>query len=652
MQLRVLLVEDSATDAKLVKREIARGGYDLVTERVDSADEVRRALAEGAWDVVVSDWSMPGFGALEALAIVKASGRDLPFIIVSGTIGEETAVEAMRAGAHDFMLKDRLARLVPAIEREIREAQGRAGQRQAEHALENSELRFSRLAESGIVGILRSEMGGRVVAANDAWLRMIGRSQADIERGLQWDELNPPDWRWHDEVVQAELAATGVARPWQQDLLHSNGSRVPVLVGVAMLGTAECISFVADLSELEQAKAALQSSEAQLRQAQKMEAIGSLAGGVAHDFNNLLSVILSYTSIAMLDLPATDPLRHDLAEIHRAGERAAELTRQLLAFSRRQVLQPKLLDLGEVVAGAEKLLRRLLGEDIELVLERGEDLARVNVDRGQLEQVIMNLAVNARDAMPRGGKLVICTENVELDEAWVEEHIGATVGPHVALRVIDNGMGMDAETQARIFEPFFTTKEVRGTGLGLSTVLGIVGQSGGTIWVRSEPGHGTAFDVYLPQARTGAVAEPRDPRPVRDDARGTETILLVEDDLQVRALATTILRRYGYTVLEAQSGGDALLLCEQHGGRIELLLTDVVMPRLSGRELTERLAVARPGLRTLYMSGYTDDAVLRHGVREAEVAFLQKPFTVETLTRAVRDTLDAPARGTALPSKR
>ncbi|HWB76470.1 MAG TPA: response regulator [Nannocystaceae bacterium] len=640
--LRVLVVEDSETDAKLVARELRRTWPELTTLRVDTREELERALTDAEWDVVISDWSMPQFSALAALEVVLGRGLDLPFIVVSGTMGEETAVEAMRAGARDFVLKDRLARLGPAVARELDEHQVRLLRGRAEAGWREAEARFARLSESGIIGIAQASMSGQLTDANDAYLRMVGYTREDIGKPLTWSLLNPPERSPDDERLASELAEKGMSGPWEQELVHRDGHRVPVLVGVAMLDTDNCIAFVADLSERRRAEAALRRSEEQLRQAQKMEAIGSLAGGVAHDFNNLLSVILSYCGVAIADLPDGDPLRADLTEVYRAGERAAELTRQLLAFSRRQVLQPKLLDLGDIVEGVQKMLRRMLGEDVELVLERSETLNRALLDRGQTEQVIMNLVVNARDAMPTGGRLVIATSDVELDEDFAASHVGAKAGRHVMLSIADNGCGMSPETRARIFEPFFTTKEVRGTGLGLSTVHGIVQQSGGTIWVYSEIGLGTVFKIYFPVA-DGHAPQPVDaPRSDGAELRGHETILLVEDDPQVRALAKSVLRRYGYHVLDAQTGGDALLLAEQHAGAIDLLLTDVVMPRISGRELTERLHAIRPGLRALYMSGYTDDAVIRHGVLEANVAFLQKPFTALSLVRKIREVLATP----------
>jgi two-component system, cell cycle sensor histidine kinase and response regulator CckA len=405
--------------------------------------------------------------------------------------------------------------------------------------------------------------------------------------------------------------------------------------------TAHMAGTVQDITRQKEADVAREKLEAQLRASQKMEAIGSLAGGVAHDFNNLLSVILSYTGFAMDGVVGDDPLKDDLLEIKRAADRAAALTRQLLAFSRKQVLQPVALDLNQTARGLEKMLRRILGEDIDFVQVLALDLGRIMVDPGQIEQVFMNLVVNARDAMPEGGKLTIETSNVEIDEEYALRHVAVTPGSYVQLAITDTGCGMDEQTRARLFEPFFTTKaKGKGTGLGLSTVYGIIKQSGGNIWVYSELGIGTTFKVYLPRDDSATMLVTTKPPPVPRRSTGIETVLVVEDEEALRKVAERSLEGAGYRVLTASDGDEAMLTSARYPGDIHLLLTDVVMPRMSGRTLAQELAKARPAMKVLYMSGYTDDAIVHHGVLDAGTHFLAKPFTAADMTRKVREVLD------------
>jgi two-component system, cell cycle sensor histidine kinase and response regulator CckA len=519
--------------------------------------------------------------------------------------------------------------------------------RAAAATLSLAERRLAAIVQSSDDAIIGKALDGTITNWNDGAERLYGYSAAEaIGRNIAM--LAPPDRPDEIPSIMASIAQGEVVSHLDTKRTRKDGSLVHVLLSVSPLrnpsGTLVGASVVArDMTRLKAAERALERTEEQLRQAQKMEAVGRLAGGVAHDFNNVLSVILTCGSFLLADLPEHHPSLQDVRDLLEAGERAATLTRQLLAFSRQQVLEPRVVDVNQIVRDVEKILRRVLGEDIDLALRLKEPIGKVIADPSQIEQVILNLVVNARDAMPRGGKLTIDTRNVVLDDDYVAEHLGAKPGLHVALAVSDTGEGMDAATLARIFDPFFTTKGPgRGTGLGLSTVDGIVAQSGGTVWVYSEPGRGTTFKIYLPhtdQAATGAG----DAAAARASS-GSETILLVEDEPKVRALARAILQRKGYTVLEAADGAQALAIYDEHARAIDLLLTDVVMPRMSGREVAERLAALQPGLRVLFMSGYTDDAIVHHGVLEAEVAFVQKPITPDSLSEKVRAVLDAPVK--------
>ena len=484
-----------------------------------------------------------------------------------------------------------------------------------------------------------------IIYASPGFTRLTGYAREEV-LGRNCRLLQGP--RTDPALVSVLRAAIAEGRPCAVELENIRKDGAPFWNHVAVSPVTDPLGrrthFVGVLTDVTDRRRL----EGQFLQAQKMEAIGRLAGGVAHDFNNLLSVILSYAEIIELDLNPSEPMHANIEEVRIAALRAAELTKQLLAFSRQQVLEAKVVNLNEILGGMEKMLVRLLGADIEVTMLTGREVGNVKADPGQIEQVIMNLAVNARDAMPQGGKLTVETANLELDIEYCRTHHDVSPGAYIELAVTDTGSGMSKETLARIFEPFFTTKGLgKGTGLGLATVFGIVKQSGGHVFVYSEVGKGTTFRIYLPRFRGASgdhaiqIAQARAPEP--ELAGGT--ILLVEDEEQVRHLARTILRRQGYVVLEAPNGGEALLICEQHGANIDLLLTDVVLPRMSGRQLAERLAPMRPVMKVLYMSGYTDDAILQHGIIDSGVAFLQKPFTPRSLTLKVRAVLMGAGRG-------
>jgi PAS domain S-box-containing protein len=632
-------VEDNEADAELLLMELDAGGFDVDWKRVETANAMRRELRDRSWDLVVSDYSMPSFDAIGALAVLKESNQDLPFIVVSGTIGEDNAVEALKRGANDFLIKGKLARLLPAVDRELREAEVRRGKRRAEEELRESEQRYRRIVETTNEGVCIVDVHSVIRFANHRMAGLLGYGVDELLGKSIFDFVESAS----RSTLEKGLDKGEGALPGEIEIRfkRKDGTDLWMLVDSAPIldaaGRREgALAMSLDITSRKRL-------EDQLRQSQKMEAIGSLAGGVAHDFNNLLSVILSYTTLLLEGLKPGDPIAGELQEVRGAGERAAALTRQLLAFSRRQVLELRVLDLNQVLGGMEKMLKRLLAEDVELSLLTFHGLGKVRADAGQIEQIVMNLVVNARDAMPQGGKISIETGNAELDAAYAALHLGVKPGPYVVLAVTDSGMGMDAATQARIFEPFFTTKEVgKGTGLGLSTVFGIVQQSGGHIWVYSEPGKGTTFKIYLPRIDGEADTVRASSPPAT--LRGTETILLVEDEEAVRGVARSMLRRQGYNVLDAQNGGEAFLVSEKYAATIHLLITDVVMPRMSGRELAERLAPVRPEMKVLYLSGYTDKAIVHHGVLESGIAFLQKPITPDVFLRKVREVLDVSVR--------
>jgi two-component system cell cycle sensor histidine kinase/response regulator CckA len=552
---------------------------------------------------------------------------------------DDQVIAVIETFLHEVREPDaRTTRLVSAVAAQIGSVLQR---RRAEEALRTSEARFRRLSESGLIGIAFADVSGNVHDANDTYLDMFGYSREELLSGkARWADITPPEWRAMDELAIQQLQTNGFAPAWEKEMIRKDGARVPVLIGVAMLEGPDCIAFIADLSKRKQAEEALRKSEEQLRQSQKMEAIGQLAGGIAHDFNNLLAVIMANSSFLLGELGEGDPRRADADEIRLAAERAATLTRQLLAFSRRQVLELRVMDVNDVVTGVEKMLRRVIGEDVELVTALAPDLGMIRADPSQIEQVVLNLVVNARDAMPGGGKLRIETANVELDAAYALEHRPVQSGPYVLLSISDTGCGMDRETQRRMFEPFFTTKEMgKGTGLGLSTCYGIVKQSGGYIWAYSEPGRGTVFKIYLP--RVEAKPEPRPERKTALDLRGSETVLLVEDDDKVRAVAQRILEAGGYRLLLARNATEAMAICEQEKGLVDLVLSDVVMPGLSGPALLEQLRKLRPYVKVLFMSGYMDHSVHEPGSNiEPGVNLIQKPFTPDTLMLKVREILD------------
>jgi two-component system cell cycle sensor histidine kinase/response regulator CckA len=647
----VLVVDDEPNNRQLLEVMLSNQGFRILF--ASSGEEALEIVAKKPPDLILLDVMMPGMDGYEVTIRIKSNPvtENILIVIVTALDDRNAKIRGLSAGAEDFLSKpidrtelcvrvrnllrlkvcsDRQRTYTQMLEREV-------GLRTAD--LVESERLYRSTFDAAPVGIFHVGLDGTWLRVNQRLCDLLGYSRKDLQ-GMSPRELMEGEDVASDTASFRSMADGKLERHVvdERRFRRRDGTFVWARVNMSVHRGSEGQSqyFISVLEDITERRAL----EAQVRQASKMDAVGRLASGVAHDFNNLMSVVLSYSELLSADLKDGDPMRADLDEIRAAGKRAVDLTRQLLAFSRQQVLQPQVVNLNEIVGTMEKMLRRLIGEDVELFAPSVPTEAKVLVDPGQMEQVIMNLVVNARDAMPNGGKLTIETAEINLNESYASEHIGVKPGPHVMLAVTDTGTGMDRATQARMFEPFFTTKEAgKGTGLGLATVFGIVRQSGGTIWVDSEQGRGTTFRLYFPQADRTAVAHSSSLPPDRRKMRGSETILLVEDEECVRTLARTILTKYGYKVLEAPGGGEALLLCELHSTRIDLLLTDMVMPRMSGRQLAERLVALRPELKVLYMSGYTDDAIVRHGIQDSTIAFIQKPITPETLARKVRETL-------------
>ena len=626
--MRILLIEDNEDDAQLIGEALAEKKetvFDL--DWVDRLAKGLSRLAEGKMDVVLLDLSLPDSYGLETLDKLQACADTVPVVVLTGLDDESMAVRAVRRGAQDYLVKGRLDS--DLLARTIRYSIER----------KQAEKQFRALLESTPDAHVIVNSAGTIVRVNGQTENLFGYARQELV-GQSIELLVPERFRAthtnHRAHFFAHPQAQAMGMGRELYARRKDGSEFPTEISLNPLDTDAGHLIITAIRDITEKK----TLEEQLRQSQKMEGVGQLAGGIAHDFNNLLTVINSYSDMLLGDIGFDNPfLRNGLDQIKEAGYRAAALTRQLLAFSRRQVLEPTVLDLNEAVSNIAKLLRRLIGEDIALVLCLSPALGRVKVDPGQMEQIILNLAVNARDAMPGGGQLTLETMNVELDNAYARKHVSVQPGPYVMLAVSDAGCGMDLDTQARIFEPFFTTKGPgKGTGLGLATVYGIVKQSGGNIWVYSEPGKGATFKIYLPRVEEKAEL----PRPAvipAESLRGSETILLVEDDEMVRALAQALLERYGYTVLAARNVNDALRYAQEGSRPIHLLLTDTIMPEMNGPELADRVLSIRRETKVLYMSGYTDKSFAYTAVREPGTAFIQKPFTPQTLAYKVREVL-------------
>jgi two-component system cell cycle sensor histidine kinase/response regulator CckA len=634
-KLRVLLVEDSEDDAALLLRELKRAGYEVTYERVFAADTIADSLGRHEWDLVISDHGMPAFSGTEALQIVRRLAPDLPFIFVSGSIGEDIAVAAMRAGAQDYVMKGNIRRLAPAIDRELKESEARRRERLTEEQLRATGELLRSVFSASPLAIIATDVNGLVTLWNPAAERLFGWKRDEV---IGRD--NPVVPEQAREIIEArrELVKQGeTITDVEARRVRKDGSFVDVTVTVAATrdrdGLHDGVTVVyQDLTERKQL-------QAQFLQAQKMEAVGRLAGGVAHDFNNLLTVITSYAELLRADSKPDDPRDDDLAQIQRAADAATALTRQLLSFSRQRVIEPRVIDLNEIVAGATKLASRLVGTTVEMVSYLDAGTGTVKADPGHIEQIVMNLAVNARDAMPRGGKLVISTKRVPAHEVHENAAGPGGVAEYAMVSVADTGTGMDEATQQRMFEPFFTTKPLdKGTGLGLATVYGLVKQYEGTVRVQSTVGVGTTFEIYLPTAQESVDKGPRASGEAAN-SNTAGTVLLVEDEPAVRAAARRVLEGVGYLVIEAPDGQTALRIAETRAGPIHLLITDVVIPGMGGLNLAASFLGRRSTTRVLLASGHAYDASELSAVRESKHAYLKKPFTPDELVRAVQGAL-------------
>ena len=633
--LNILMIEDSHADFMLVKRHLTLNGLSCRCCRVDSLDALKEAIGRENWDLVLADYNVPQLPFQETLKLLQAAVPDLPVIMVTGTVGEEKAVELLKLGAYDFVLKGNLTRLMPAIERSLSDFSVRKGKRAAEEQLRESNERFRMIYEHSIDAILLTNTDGSVIAANPEACRIFGLSEPEICRFGRSSLVDIEDARL--SALLEERKHTGMCRG-EITMKRGDGSHFPAEISTAMFtegdGTQKTSMIIRDVSERKKL-------EEQIRQSQKMEAVGQLAGGVAHDFNNILQAIFGYSHLILAKADDSLAVKKKVKELINASQRAAELTKGLLAFSRKQSVTLAVIELNEVVQGNEAFLRRLIREDIELKISCTAEPLAVLADRGQIEQVFMSLVTNGRDAMPGGGRLSIDTQSVTLDQQFIEAHGFGTVGVYSSFSVSDSGFGMDKETQSHIFEPFFTTKaQGEGTGLGLSMAYGIVKKHDGFITVYSEPGTGTIFKIYLPAARAPAVAgkkEVREAGPVRG---GTETILVGEDDGALRKLSTKVLGHYGYSVIEAVDGLDAVGKFVEYGDRIDLVILDAIMPNKNGKRACDEMRMLRPGLKVLFVSGYTRDVFAEDNAFDGNSVFIQKPVSPDELLSKVREMLD------------
>ncbi|MFH2065617.1 MAG: response regulator [Pseudomonadota bacterium] len=632
--IRVLHLEDDRADAELVQAMLAEAGLVCRITLAQTRDEFETALRNGGTDIIIADYRLPAYDGLSALKLSRQLNPDIPFIFVSGTMGEEVAIEGLTQGATDYVLKQNLSRLVSAVKRALQEARNARARKQAEESLR----KLSRAVEQSPTSIIITDTAGNIEYTNPKFMEVTGYTKNEVlgknPRFLQSGEMSK-------EVYHQMWATITSGKIWQGEFYNrkKNGELYWESASISPIFDAShtITHFVAVKEDISERKRL----ENQLHQAQKMESIGRLAGGIAHDFNNVLAVIKGYTELIMDKMDADQPFYEELQEIKIATERSVALIGQLLAFARKQSVTSRTLDLNKIVKGTLKMLHRMIGEDIDLEWLPESDVWPVKIAPSQMEQILANLCVNARDAIAGVGKISIKTGNITFDEVYCNSHPGYLPGEYALVAVNDDGHGMDKETMDKIFEPFFTTKEVgKGTGLGLSTVYGIVKQNNGFIDVYSKPKLGTTFRIFLPH-HTSAEEQHQTEIVTPLDLVGHETVLLVEDDILTLKMGKKMLERFGYRVLTASSSEEAIRVAGKHTGEIHLLLTDVIMPKMSGLDLAEKILSFRPGLITLFMSGYSGNVIGKHSVLGKAEYFIQKPLSMRDLAARLRQALNS-----------
>lgn len=647
--LHVLLVEDSEDDAFLLLRELKKGGYDVEHERVETEARMRKALKDKRWDIIIADYNLPRFSAPAALKLIHELDVDLPFIVLSGAIGEETAVEAMRAGAHDYIMKDQLVRLIPAIERELRECEVRRERHIAEKALLDNQELLRTVIDATPANILVKDREGKIILINHSAAalyetipeHMIGKKEIDF---ADYSEVRLKEAEKCAEQDNKVIETKQTMRINEEIHTLKDGSKKifqTTKIPLAVRGDPDCVLCVSvDITANKIAEQERSRIQDQLLQVQKMDAIGRLTGGVAHDFNNLLTAIHGCTDMAIMRLDKDNPIYHDLREVQVAAGRAADLTHQLLLFSRKHPTQFIPINLNRVISDLLKMLHRLIGEDIGINTMLSEDLWTIRADRGTIEQVIMNLAVNARDAMPSGGDLIIRTENVVPDQDYIQQIPEARAGQFVRLSITDTGVGMNEMTLQHIFEPFFSTKGPgKGTGLGLSVVYGIVSQHEGWIDVTSELDVGSSFDIYFSSVHEKPVMTEEESYDLESLKGNGERILVVEDEDGLRDFVFAALTKYGYNVLTAANSSEALNMFIREKGEFDLVFSDVVLPDENGLLLLDRLLKEKPDTSVLLTSGYTDHKSQWPIIERKGYPFLQKPYNLGLMLKTIQENL-------------